>query len=453
MIKNRFQTLINTGDKNFIEIIRHTFWAVILLGGVTVVQFVFDLLLARNFDAHGVGVFYLCFSVLMILALIGRLGLDRAVVRFIPPLLPTNPGAAAGVKRSAIQLSLIITLPLAILLFVLAPTIAENVFHSSELTLYLRIFAFAIPPLALNYVLSGVLRSMKKTQAALSIERLTMYTLGIVSIVTLSHFFGLEGVTIGFVIAIIISTVMGLFFIKKDMPRYKTIIPFSKKQLLIVSAPLLFVVFGTQMNGQASVLILGAFGTNADVGIFNIALKVSMLMTLILTAINVIAATKISELYAAGKKEELGLMISKISALGVLCGAPLFIIIVLFPQFLLGLFGNSFTAGAGVLIILTAGQLINVSVGSTSYVLAMTGRERALASAVGVSLLVNVLLGFILIPTYGVLGAGITTAITLAVSNIIMLVMIKRYLGIWQLPFKILNVWLKMLTNREQRSK
>ena len=451
-MKSRIKNLARTGDANFLEIIKHAFWAMILLIGTTLVQFVFDILLTRNYLANGAGIFYLCLTVIMVLSLAGRLGLDQAVIRYIPPLLRKNPGKVAGVKKSATILSLSLTLPLAILLYILAPYLAKDVFHSPELAYYLRIFAFGIPPLAMNYIYSGILRSMKKTQSALSIERLTMYLLGILGIATIGQVWGLRGAALGFILSIYVSTAAGLYYISRSQPSYKKVVPFSKKKLLITSGPLLFVAFANQLTGLASVLILGKYGSNAEVGIFNIALKISMLMNLVLASINVIAASKFSELYASKRMKELSITISKISALGTALGVPLFLAITLFPNLLLGLFGGEFKSGASTLIILAAGQLVNVSVGSTNYVLAMTGHERALAAAVGTSLVVNITLGLVLIPVYGVLGAGITTAVTLSVSNIIMVFMVKYYLDTWQLPFKYLSVWLSGSKSAKIRS-
>ena len=441
-IPGALKTLYSTGDKNFAEIVRHTFWALVILAGTTIIQFVFDLLLTHNFKAHGSGIFYLSFSVLLILALIGRLGMDRAVVRFIPPLLKTDPSAAAGVNYTATKLSLILTVPLAIVFFLLAPFLAVSVFHSSDLVPHFRIFAFAIPALALNYVYSGTLRALKKTQSALSIQRTTMYFVGILSILTVGQIFGLIGVTIGFTVGVYLSTLSGLVHIRRHFPAHSGITPFSKKLMLVTSGPLLFTVFATQMNGQASVLLLGAFSSNSEVSIFNIALKISLLMGLLLTAINAIAATKVAELYAARDKK-LNVMISKVSALATVCGIPMFLVLSIFAPFWMGLFGSQFVVGASALVILNIGQLVSVSVGSTDYVLAMTGHERALAAAVGISLGINLLLGVLFIPSYGVVGAAMAASATNAISNIIMVFMVKKYLGVWQLPFYFLNQWFR----------
>lgn len=445
--------MIRTGDGDFIEIIRHSFLAIGLLGAGTIIQFAFDLSLTHTFKAHGAGIFYLCFSVLSALALIGRLGLDRAVVRFIPPMLTDQPGGAAGVRRAATRTSLALTLPLTLLLFILAPYVAKSVFGSADLTPYLRIFSVAIPPLALNYVYSGVLRSLKRTQAALSIERLTMYAIGIIGVLVLGQLYGLKGASVGFIIAIYATMLEGIYYISKYMPKYKNFVPFSKKRLLVVSGPLLFVVFAAQMSGQVSILLLGGLSSNSSVGIFNIALRVSMLLNLVLMAVNVIVATKVSELYAAGRADELKSLIKKVSALSTLAGVPLFIVLVLFSHFWLGLFGSAFTAGASALIILAAGQLVNVAAGSNNFILAMTGHERALAVASGSALLINVALGLVLIPHHDVVGAAIAASVALATSNAIMLAMVKYYIGVWSLPFEALGRWLKLAKNPRVQGK
>lgn len=445
MNKSRLRKIASTDDQHFIEILKHSFLAMVLLGVGTLIQFVFDLSLTHTFKAQGSGIFYLCFSILSALALIGRLGMDRAVVRFIPPLLKNKPDEAAGVQKTTSHISLAITLPLMALFFFLAPFIADNIFHSSELTPYFRIFALAIPPLALNYVYSGVLRALKRTRSAISIERLSMYAFGIIAVISLGHWYGLQGASIGFVIGIYLTMFEGIWYLHKDMPAHDKPVPFDKKLLIKVSVPLLFVVFAAQMIGQVSVIMLGAMSTSTDVSIFNIALRVSMLLNLILIGINIIVATKISELYAEGKHDELETMISKVSALSFVSSVPVFIILIVFSNFWLGLFGSAFTAGATTLFVLSIGQLFNVATGSNNFVLAMTGHEKALAVAVGTSLIINIVAGFIFIPAYDALGAGIATSLAMISSNLIMVFMVKSYLGIWSLPFRYIKIWFKSL--------
>ncbi len=450
MKQSRFRGLLKTGDKNFVEIIKHSIWALAILGLATGIQFVFDLLMAREFGASGTGVFYLCFSLIIALSLFGHIGLDRTVVRLIPPLLVKKDYAAANsLKRTTLHIVIFNTLLITTTLFVISPWLAETVFHDSQLTLYFRIFSLALPFYSLRFIYGGILRAIKKTRESLLIERVIIYAIGILAIFTLGARSGIKGMSWGFVIGCIVSVVVGIWFVNKLFPKSKQVEPFSKKVLLASGVPLLFVAFGTQMIGQTSVLILGSVGTTADVGVYNAALKVSLTLTLILTAINTIAGTTISELFAQNEKGKLEKIFGKTSSLGFLLGLPLFLIMFIFPEFILGLFGNEFVGGVGALRILAIGQLVNIIVGPTLFILAMTGREKALAKTVISSLVVNILIGVLIIPTYTVQGAAIATAVTIACSNLIMLVLVRRYFGVWSLPFKFLGLWASKVVRKD----
>ncbi len=441
--KSRLRQLVSTGDEHFIEVIKHSIWALIILGSAAGIQFIFDLLIARRFGANGTGIFYLCFSVIMILTLFGYLGLDRTVIRLIPPLLNKKDyDQAQAVKNSSLKLAFYNTLAISILLFIFAGWISNNIFHNPSLTSYLRVFSLSAVPFALRYIYGGVLRSLKRTKEALIIERIVIYALGVVSILTLGFIYGLMGVAVGFVIACFIALGASIYFTNHHLPKSRIKQSYSYKILLASGLPLLFVAFATTMIGQASVLILGAHANSKEVGIFSAALKISLVLSLILTAINTIAGTTISELYAKNEKQKLEILFGKVSAFGFLLALPLFLVMFLFPSFVLGLFGPEFTAGDSSLMILAVGQLINIAVGPTLFILAMTGHEKALAGAVGVSLVVNIVMGLVLIPSLGVFGAGLVTAVTITVANIIMLFLVKRYLGVWSLPFKYLRFWL-----------
>lgn len=441
-MRKQLKELVSSGDTDFIEVVKHSFWAFIVLGLATGAQFLFDLLLARSFNADGVGIFYLCFSVVMMLSLFARLGTDRALIKFIPPFIDKkDTPSARGAILSAIRIVRLNSVAIAILLFIFSPLISKEIFNDPSLAPYLRIFSLAIPPFSLRMMYSGVLKSFKKTRQALFAERLSTYGLGLLALITAGFTYGFNGMVIGFVASCFLGWFITIAFVKKQINLSGNTIKFSKSSMLLTSLPLLFVAFATQMIGQVSVLMLGIFSTNTEVGIFNVALKVSYLMTIVLTAVNVITSTNISKLYAKKEYKKLELLLSKTSAFGFMLAIPLFIVMVAFPSQILSLFGSEFSTGSNTLIVMAVGQLINVAVGATLFTLSLTGKEKILALTVGGSLLLNIILGLIFIPTFGVLGAGIATGISVATSNIIMLIHVKRHLGIWTLPFKSMSIW------------
>ncbi len=445
--KSELGKSLGSKDASFIEIITHSFWAFIILVVASGIQFIFDFLLARKFGAYGSGLYYLSFSIITTLSLFGHLGLDRTAVRLIPPLIKVkdNEGAKSVIQTS-ISLTVINTTIISFALFVLASWISKSVFQKPELTIYLQIFSLSVIPFSLRYLYGGFLRAFRRTRESLFVERIIIYFVGIISIFTIGNIWGLKAMAASFVAGCFISLAVGIYYLNKNFPsktsRSKT---FSKRLLLASGVPLLFVAVTTQLNGQISTLILGSFGTNNDVGIYNAALKVSLLLAMILTAINTIVGTNISELYASKKLKKLERILNKTSALGFIVAIPIFTIIVLFPANILRLFGSEFANGSTALIILACGQLINVAVGPTLFTLAMTGHEKALAKAIAFSLLINVSLGLILIPVRYVEGAAIATAVSIALSNLTMLLLVRRYLSIWTLPFKYIKVWIRRI--------
>jgi O-antigen/teichoic acid export membrane protein len=57
---------------------------------------------------------------------------------------------------------------------------------------------------------------------------------------------------------------------------------------------------------------------------------------------------------------------------------PIIIFMLIFPSFLMSLFGDDFKQGALILQVLVLGQAVNVITGSVGYLLLMSGNERDL---------------------------------------------------------------------------
>jgi O-antigen/teichoic acid export membrane protein len=92
------------------------------------------------------------------------------------------------------------------------------------------------------------------------------------------------------------------------------------------------------------------------------------------------------------------------------------------------MFGHDFEAAWPILIIGTCGQLVNCGVGSVGYLLLMSGNQRRLVRIQAVMAAVMVLLSFLLVPRWGVLGAAVAAAVTNAGTNAWNLVEVRKVL-------------------------
>ena len=95
---------------------------------------------------------------------------------------------------------------------------------------------------------------------------------------------------------------------------------------------------------------------------------------------------------------------------------------------LLGWFGKStenYRLGYNTMLILAFGQLFNVALGSTGYILTMAKKESLVLISIGFGVITNILLNYFLLPKLYIEGAAIATSASIIVWNIMMLIFVK----------------------------
>lgn len=194
------------------------------------------------------------------------------------------------------------------------------------------------------------------------------------------------------------------------------------------------------LNNQASTVILGVFDTSASVGRFRVASQVAGLASFGLQATNMVVAPRIADLWARGEKPRLQSLVTRSAQ--VVVGLSL-VIATLFavagrPFFRL-LFGQDFEGAFIPLLILLVGQVANSAAGPVGYLLNMTGYERETIVGMGVGVGLNLILSLTLVPTWGIVGASIASAASIAVWNSLLWWRVRQRLGIISLPFRVVQ--------------
>jgi O-antigen/teichoic acid export membrane protein len=184
------------------------------------------------------------------------------------------------------------------------------------------------------------------------------------------------------------------------------------------------------ISGWVNTIILGIYATDSDVGIYSVVLKISTFSTFILMSINAVSAPRFAQFHAAGNIEGLGRYTAQTAKVIFFSSVPVFAGIILFREWLLGLFGDEFVTGATALLITMVGQCFNVFAGSVGHFLNMTGHQRTFSNIVGISTIINVALCFLLIPTYGLLGSAVAGMVFMASWNLAAMIYINRKFGI-----------------------
>jgi len=197
-----------------------------------------------------------------------------------------------------------------------------------------------------------------------------------------------------------------------------------------IALPLMLMGGSHMILSHTDTLMIGLLLNAQQVGIYNAALKTAAWVPFILMAVNAMAAPLIATLYAQDDQAGLQQLISMIAwwmfypALGVA------IAILLFSRPILQLFGAEFVAAQGTLVVLMLGQLVNVGAGSVGYLMTMTTYQNQAAGVMAVSALVNVILNVCGIHIFGILGAAIATALSMALWNVWLYILVVQKLGV-----------------------
>jgi O-antigen/teichoic acid export membrane protein len=116
---------------------------------------------------------------------------------------------------------------------------------------------------------------------------------------------------------------------------------------------------------------------------------------------------------------------------------PIAAILLLAPDFVLGLFGQGFEGARASLFILTAASLLDIASGVALVALMMTHHQRAAIVAKGIGLTVNLVLCLTLIPALGASGAAIALAADTIATNALAVVLAWKVLGLNTTAFSL----------------
>ncbi|MEM8946005.1 MAG: oligosaccharide flippase family protein [Planctomycetota bacterium] len=187
------------------------------------------------------------------------------------------------------------------------------------------------------------------------------------------------------------------------------------------------------IQGQSGTIFSGVLLGTEQAGLFSVATRISGASLLGLSSINMIAAPRMAALYA--KQDRHGLQrLAKHCAWGSLAfSLPVVALTAIYGRVLLQYFGPEFVQAHMTLLLLLVGLIINSSTGAVAHLLYMTGNHSTCLQVYGVFSVVTVLLHLSLIPSYGILGAAVTTTIVQAAWNSVLVYYVRKKVGIWSL--------------------
>lgn len=425
-------------------------WVVIARGWNVAASAALSFLLPRWFGANVVacGEVLLILSLIGIAAMVGSFGLPETMIRRVAASLAQ--GHAASVRlliQRCGQLLLCTSLAAALGAAIYFWLDGFQRFHLPPSPLLAVVVAVGIISLAWQMVGAAVLRGLHEVKwanllsggqsggpiavtiflAALAVMFLTIPTAAVTSTRVGQLLVG----------AIVLTTGLTLWRMWKVLPAaaFAGSLPEhvpSFGELAFDALPIALSQLAAFCTLAADLWLVGKFFGADDVAFYGSAKRLVLLLGIPeqLAMLTIIAV--IPSLYARGQLVELQRVIRQATSLAAIPAIVAAVALIVLPQQVLGLaFGPQYKTAAGVLVILTLGQLTANLLGPCGYVLLMTGRRWTVLCITLVCGLSAIVIGALAAQFGGLTGLAIAASVCTAAQITLEWLAARYFVGVW----------------------
>ena len=394
-----------------------------------VVGLTLQLVLARGFGQALYGLYTIGITVLRLGQSVATLGLQNGIVRFGAP--QHEHGEAAELKGTFLAgggIGLAAGTAIGIGLFFASPWLASYAFSSPEgvpvhvVAHTIALFGCALPFYVLTYLASRMARAVGKMQVDTLLDSILQPSLFLILVGGILLFESSFTLALyAFLASTILAAGAGVYAIYSLFPPlFSTLSPkVDLRGLLRFSVPIVGVTLATMGLTHTDRLMLGILSTSEAVGIYQAAALLATQMHFILFAVTASFSPVISDLYHSGQLDDLSSLYADTVRWILLITLPAAIVLTVFAPDILSIWGPGFTDGVSALRILTAAHFLIAGVGSVGQMLQMSDHQDFVFSVNASTALLNVILNWVLIQWYGVVGAAVATGISQALGDVI----------------------------------
>ncbi len=229
--------------------------------------------------------------------------------------------------------------------------------------------------------------------------------------------FGAGGLAGGFVAGMLVGALIELRFFELHFARFRWK---HIKSLSTFSFWLFLTGSGLMVFAYADTVIIGYFLSNADVGVYRVAMQFTTVAAFTTSALRGTLWPKVSRWSKTGSLHLIEESFSRASSYSLILAIPILIGGILLSDKLLYFFyGAEFAYGYKVLILLLCVQVVNVfQFLFTTYLSAMDHQKEAF-KVTAVAATLNIIFDIILVPLIGITGAAIATLATMILNALL----------------------------------
>ena len=395
-----------------------------LLGFVAVIFF------AQYLGAELMGVYYLFFTYLAIFELIGNggvgsvaqkvsSGVDSAVQKFV--------AEGENEQNEYFSAYLVIRLGFTVIATCLMLGFSGLVeeFSTYQLTAFL---VLALLAGAFSGMMTSGIRAKRKISWYSVANLLSQIVYYVVAVVLLVLGFSLGGIFTGYVVGLVLLGVLALFVF-----RYK-ICKFTKKHFVdILSYSVWSIIIGgiAVIMSATDTFLLNMYDGNSAVGIYRVALHVTLIALLSVNAVNIAISPKMSRAFGDGNLEEISYLAKNAITYGLMLAIPALVGGALIGDGLLyAFYGSEFVSGIWSMVVLFLYQCLYVILSVCMIVFENIRKIRISCIILLIGFVINFVLDLVLIPVIGMLGASLASLVAVVFNVIVCVLILRKYVAI-----------------------
>ena len=376
--------------------------------------FLVGIQLARGLGAAGYGVYGIAMSVVSLLLIPAEFGIPQLVVR---EMAGTGADPASDSPRAILHWSAEYVLATCVALGLATVMIVHSGWFGLEPDLAHAIMygLLLLPLAAMGNLMSAALRGFHRIIDGQVVELLIRPAVASLLLFALAVFFGSGKLSAPLAMAInCIAALLGaVYAFVRLWPMLvrsgKLPASAGRKKAWRRSALPLALGDGMRIvSGQVGVLVLGAMASNEEVGVYRVALGIYVVATIPSALLNAACSPMLARLNSEGDMRQMRRLNAWMALFLVLSAVACILPFAVAGGWIVGtVFGMEYASATPVLLVLLAGELMAATLGHPTIVLNMMRREGVVTQWSFLSLALNLLLCWLLIPRMGAMGAGI----------------------------------------------
>lgn len=395
-------------------LLRRISFSFVLIILASLLGYVFRRMLAINLSVSEYGLFYAIIGFFSFFMLFIDFGLEQAATKAIVEFrINKDFDSIRSLAFSVLGFQIICSFIFFVIVFFMSEWLATAYFHTPlarEYIIMIGIWFFTTPFIIfISYLLLG----FEKTTWYTAIDFCRMIFLLAVTYTLLSVNKAIYAPAIAYACVNIILFSIYLPYVLSMFPHMIKRTQFSYIQFKkVFSYGILIALtnFGWIIITQTDMLLLTYLTTTYDVGLYAVALPLSLLLLFFMRPINIVFAPFVAQ-YAAEKKEkELAETVSCAYKHAFIILLPATVCFLLFPEFIISLlFSSAYLEAVPALQLLGIGTLFYSFSLFNSIIFTGIGRAKVMAYCVSSIAVLNFLFNLLLIPAYGITGAALST--------------------------------------------